>query len=473
MRADHRPKQTISETEAGGFWQSRRWWVQVGHTAAGGWVAAGLTMLSVVVAARALGPHGYGAVVLALSVTTVVARFLDFTLVEAVVHHGHRALAAGDFAGLRALLRLSLRLDITLGVVIAGALVLLAEPLAGIAASDGIDPSLVRIAALGVLVVTADGTTGAVLLVADRPQVRAWALAAASLFRVIGTVVAVALGAGAEGVLFSYAVSGAAGSLVLGWLAWRVAWRGWLRAPRGEPPVSASRLVRFAFHTSSAVSIGAIGESLFPIVLGNVAGPSAVGVFRVALLPVLASDMASGPLRLVILSEQAKLHARRKISELRQGMKAYSLMALSLALPAAALGWFAMPALIELLFSASFDGAVTPARILLIPAVVQFALAWSKPFHGAVGRPHVRTVLASVDLTLTLTLLVVLGDKGAEGAAIAYTISTVTTASVWLGIVRRYLTREEQRVAQELRTAQPGPDGPPAGEVELPSPATR
>ena len=163
-------------------------------------------MLSVVVAARALGPESYGAVVLALSVTTVAARFLDFTFGEAVVHHGHRALAAGDISGLRALMRMSLILDVVIGVVVAGILFLLADPLAELARAD-IDPALVRLAALGVLVVTVDGTTGAVLLVASRPDLRAWAQAAASLFRVLGTVGAVALGGGAEAILLSYASS--------------------------------------------------------------------------------------------------------------------------------------------------------------------------------------------------------------------------------------------------------------------------
>ena len=95
-------------------------------------------MLSVVVAARALGPESYGAVVLALSVTAVAARFLDFTFGEAVVHHGHRALAAGDVSGLRALMRMSLMLDVAIGVAVAAILLLLAAPLAGIAGD--IDP---------------------------------------------------------------------------------------------------------------------------------------------------------------------------------------------------------------------------------------------------------------------------------------------------------------------------------------------
>lgn len=461
-----------------GFWRDRGWQARLAQTTVASWSAAGLTMLSVVVATRALGPEGYGAVVLALSVTTIVARFLDFTFGEAVVHHGHRALAAGDVSGLRSLMRLSLILDLVIGVVLAGVLLLLAVPLAEIAAADGIDPTLVRIAALGVLVVTVDGTTSAVLLVASRPHLRAWVQAAASLFRVAGVAVAVVLGGGPEAIMISYVVSGAASSMLLGWVAWRAAWRQWARAPRGSLPVGASRLVRFAFQSSATTSIGAAGESLFPLVLGNLASPGAVGTFRAAMLPVLASNMLSQPLRLVLFPEQARLHAEGRVAELREATRGYTLLALSVAGPAAVIGWFAMPALITLLFSSSFDGAVTAARILLVAAVVQFALSWSKSFHAAVGRPHVRTILAAITVALSLVLLLALGDEGAEGAAIAYTAATVTTAVAWLVIVNRYLagaeaeaveipSEEELEEEQALRADEALP-----AELELPTPAS-
>ena len=128
-----RPEPSGTSEDAGGFWRDRGWRARLARTTVATWIGAGLTMLSVVVAARALGPESYGAVVLALSVTAVAARFLDFTFGEAVVHHGHRARATGDISGLRALLRMSLMLDIAIGVAVAAILVLLAAPLAGIA----------------------------------------------------------------------------------------------------------------------------------------------------------------------------------------------------------------------------------------------------------------------------------------------------------------------------------------------------
>ncbi len=275
----------MSSDGAGRFWRDRRWQARLGQATVATWIAAGLTMLSVVVAARALGPDSYGTVVLALSVTAVAARFLDFTFAEAVVHHGHRALAAEDISGLRALMRMSLFLDLTIGMAVAGALFLLAVPLSDIAASDGIDPALVRLAALGVLAVTVDGTTSAVLLIARRPDLRAWAQTAGTLFRVLGTVAAVAAGGGAEAILLSYALSGAAGSLLLGWIAWRVHFLGFvgdIRAFMGACDV-------LAFPTEPQ-----LGEGFGLAALEAMATARPVIATRVGSLPEVVSDEATG-----------------------------------------------------------------------------------------------------------------------------------------------------------------------------------
>ena len=195
------------------------------------------------------------------------------------------------------------------------------------------------------------------------------------------------------------------------------------------------------------------------------------------MLPVLASGMLSQPLRSMLFPEQARLHAEGKLAELRRATRGYTLLALSVALPAAVIGWFALPSLIDLLFSSSFEDAVGAARILLIAAVVQFTLSWSKSFHAAVGRPHIRTLLAAISMGLSLLLLLLLGDQGADGAAIAYTVATVSTAGLWLIIVHRYLAGEvarveglpsEDAIAEErvLETEEALP-----AELELPTPA--
>ena len=170
--------------------------------------------------------------------------FLDITFEEATNFYGNRALHDGDIAGLRALLRLSLKVDIAIGVVVTALVVALSGVLADLASAGRLDPTLVQISALSVLVTTADSTAFAALALAQRVDLRARALAATSAFRLIGVIIAVQLG-GAEAVAISYVLGGAAGSLVL----------GEVRMARGLAPVGAR--VRLASRRTARSAPGA------------------------------------------------------------------------------------------------------------------------------------------------------------------------------------------------------------------------
>jgi O-antigen/teichoic acid export membrane protein len=421
------------------FWTSRRWWRRAGQTSAGVWASTALSFLATIIAARGLGPEEYGSVMLAVGVVALVSTFLDVTLEEATVFHGNRALLDADLTGVRALLRVSLKVDVGIGVLVAGALVALAGP---IAHAVNTDPTLVRLAALTPLVTTADPTGSAVLLVARLAHLRAWSMAATSVFRLLAVLVAVQIGGG-ELVVISYAVGGAAGSLVLGMLAWRIVQREWDAGPvRSAAPVSGWTLARFGFHSSAATSVYAVYGSVVPIILGASAGPKAVGIFFVAMVPVIAANVLTGPLRLAMFPEQARLAAGGRVDVLRRYVKGYTLVGFGLGSALAIVAFFVMPWALPLLYSSKFESAVEPARILLIAAVFYAALSWGKTLTAAVGRPQVRTLMAAVELALVAPLVVALADRGAEGGAIAVSAGSVAVGVVWLIVAPRLLTGE-------------------------------
>ena len=72
------------------FWRTRAWWKRAGRTAIAVYVSTVLAFVGTAVVARGLGPQAFGEVVLAVAVATLIATLLDFTLEEAVVHHGYR-----------------------------------------------------------------------------------------------------------------------------------------------------------------------------------------------------------------------------------------------------------------------------------------------------------------------------------------------------------------------------------------------
>jgi O-antigen/teichoic acid export membrane protein len=436
------------------FWTSRRWWRRTGHTAAGVWIASLLSVLGTIVAARALGPSEYGSVLLALAAVHALSILLDVTFEEATNFYGNRALHDGDLAGLRALLRLSLKVDIAIGVVVTALVLALSGVLADIASAGQLDPTLVQISALSVLVTTADSTAFAALALAGRVDLRARGLAATSAFRLIGVIVAVQLG-GAEAVAISYVLGGAAGSVVLARYAWREGWRRWAPEAGSEPearPVGTWELVRFGFHSSLMTSVQGVSGTLVPVILARAAGTAAVGVYRVARLPIVAANTVQAPMRLAMFPEQSKLVAQGRMAEVRRSTKGYTLIAFGLGIAGAAVAYVAMPWLIPFLYSSSFESAVTPARIMLIAAVFNLAFLWRKTLLAALGRPEVRTRLVVLEVVVLLSVLLLLADRGAEGAAIAASAGAVAAGLAWVVVARRLLADQPERPSRQDRS---------------------
>ena len=411
------------------------------------YLATLLGFLGTVVVARGLGPHEFGTVVLAVAVATLFGTFLDLTLEEAVVHHGHRALAQGDAAGIVGLVRASLVLDVSIGVVVAGCVVLLAAPLADLASSGSLDPDLVRLAALITLCSTADPTMSAVLQVAGRPDLRGWVMVVTNIARLTAVLIGIQIGTAAA-IILAYAAGNAVGALFNALLAWRLVRTRWGSAASARVlRVPIRELIRFGTHTSISTSVAAASGALVPVLLGRLAGPAAVGVFRVSMFPVFVADNASGPIRLVLYPEQARLSAVGDHAQLRQAIRNHTLAALAVSIPVAVAGWFVLPWLLPLLYSDEFDGAVTPARILLIAAVARFSGAWFKTLPAALGKPQLRTALALFELGLMVALLIVLGGQGSTGAAIAFAATSVASRAAAIIAARIILRRAETAAA--------------------------
>jgi O-antigen/teichoic acid export membrane protein len=421
------------------FWRTRRWWLRAGQTSAGVYVATAIGFVATLVAARALGPGGFGALELAVVTVAAVATLLDFSLEEAVIHHGARALAEGDPGGLRSLIRTSLRIDLAIGVAVF-AILLATAPFAADAVSDGrLAPSLIRLAAIEALIVTVNGTTGALLVVCGRPHLRAWSSAVANAARLAGVIVAALAETGPLGMLAGLVAGSVVGASVQAVLAWRTGRVAWAGASAGHASVPVGAVVRFAMQTSVTTTLIAVRIAAISVVLGRSLGPAAVGIFAVAMFPVTLAEVASSPLRLLMIPEQATLAARGRPDVVWRGIVAYAKGSFLVGVPAAALGWLVLPRLLPLLYGSSFDEAVRPARILLVAALAGLVAAWSKALPAALGRPGVRTAMTLVELALTVAALAALAGRGVTGVAVALSAVAVVSACGWWIVARRML----------------------------------
>jgi O-antigen/teichoic acid export membrane protein len=427
----------------------RGFWRRVGSTSIALWGSTALGFVGTVLAARALGPGEYGTMILALATATLVSTLLDLTLEQGVVHHGSRALADEDIGGLRAMVRWAFILDIGIGVVISGAMFAFAAPIADAPTGGHVDASLMRIAALNVLGATMDGTTGGVLQLVQRRELRAWAMAGTNLTRLAGIALVLALGGGsAETVLAAYAAGTAAGGVFQTFLAWRVGWRTW-RGAHGRAPFgrSARKLLPFAVHSSLSTTITSATDSLIHILLGRVSGPTAVALFRVARLPEMVAGLASSPIRLVMFPENARSFATGRIDDLGRTLYRWSAISLAIALPAAIAGWFLLPGLIKALYGEEFADAASAAQILLVTAVLFFGFPWMKTFAAVIGRPQIASALAAVLLIVALPITALYAEHGQDAAAAGVSCGVLAMTAGYLWVAWRYFKRHRAQQA--------------------------
>jgi O-antigen/teichoic acid export membrane protein len=254
-------------------------------------------------------------------------------------------------------------------------------------------------------------------------------------------VVAAIADTGALGMLTGLVAGSAVGAGVQAVLAWRAGRNAWAGASEGRAPVPAGEVVRFAIHSSVTTTLIALRFAAVSVLLGRSLGPAAVGIFAVAMFPVTLAEVASSPLRLLMIPEQATLAARGRPDVVWNGIVAYAKGSALVGLPAAALGWLVLPRLLPFLYGSSFDAAIRPARILLVAALAGLVVAWSKALPAALGRPGVRTTMSLLELALTAGALAALADRGVTGVAVALSAVAVVTACAWWIVARRMLVR--------------------------------
>ena len=241
----------------------------------------------------------------------------------------------------------------------------------------------------------------------------------------------------------------------------------------------------FVLQSSVATGVISLRTTLVPLILGVVAGPTQVGLFRIAQTPQTGLAAASSPARLVLMTEQtrdweqrrAQAHPRRdpQLHEVGRGADAGRGAGL---LPRDAVARRASCS------ATSTTGAVTAARIVLLAAAIQFAIGWTKSLPVTIGRPQLRIVTHGLETLVAIPLVAVLGAEwGATGAAVAVLASTLVFAAAWLVVLVRLrdevhaadpalarcrCSREGRRRLRDL-AARPGrPREPRAGARGLP-----
>lgn len=246
-------------------------------------LAGAMSLAYLAIAARALGPDGMGALVLAHAYAMTVAGIARFQSWQAVIRFGAPMVAQDDKAAFRTLVRFTARIDL-ISAVIGVALALLAAPFA--ARAFGWSEDVLRLVYLYAFAVPflMGATPTGVLRLFDRFKTLGLQMTVMPASRLIGALAAWGAGGGVEAFLLVWIVSAFANGVSLWWLGWReLAARG--MAPRltgaREGPRDPAWLP-FMIKTNAASTLDLMNESVPVLLVGGIAGSAAAGFFQLA-----------------------------------------------------------------------------------------------------------------------------------------------------------------------------------------------
>lgn len=397
-------------------------------TAAGIYGAAVTGFLGTVIAARSLGPLGFGLLSIVLAAQGFFQLFLEVSVGEAIVKYGYRYQTTGQWGRLRRLLAVGLQVRVA-GALIGGVGILALIPLAG--ALFGADDLEVPLALAALMPLASFPLAIASALVVLRGLYELHGVL--SLVTMLGRLAAMAVGS-QIGVTETVALLVGA-QLVSSVVVALIGWAAYRRFPSAEPaPLAedAQPVRRFVWLSTIGTTLESLRSVFPPLLLGMVSNPVQVAFFRAAQAPQYGFSVLSAPVRIILLTEHTREieegRHERVASSLRRYVAGATLLMLVLVPPA----YWLMPDLVRLVYGDAYSGASDAARLILLAAAIQVVYGWTKSFPVSIGRPRLRVAAQSVEIVALVPAILVLGAIWeATGTGAAVVIGTAVFALAW------------------------------------------
>ena len=413
-------------------------------TAIGVYAATILGFFTTVIATRELGLADYGRFAAVLAATTFVQQLLDLTVEEALVKFGFRYIEAERFGRLRRLFRIAISFKLLgglLGCLVLIALAPLAQQIWG--AGDVVVPMV--IAAFLPLVQAPEGVAAGAIILRGRYDLRAAFLTVSMASRLIGLAIGCRYGlvGGVIGLIVGQVVATAAISR-----AGFAAFSRFPVVPTESIGDDRRDLRRFVISSTLASSLDSGRATLGTALMPAVAPSAQAGYFSNAQAPATGFAALSGPVRLVLLTEQTRDYEAGRHARMYQTLRRYILGTSALMVVAVPVLWFLMPYFMGLAYGPDYRAHATDAaRLVLLAAALQVIWGWSKSFPVSIGRPNLRLIAMGIEIAVFVPLLLWFGSMwGATGGAAAMLVSTSVFCALWAVLLARLWN---ERIAAE------------------------
>jgi O-antigen/teichoic acid export membrane protein len=376
------------------------------------------TTIISIVAARILGPDDMGRqsfiAFVVLTGQTAVASGIGYSLAR----HAGELIGRGQEGAITSLVRLGWRLVVPMGILAAGALV--------IVALVGAEPQAAWVfAAIAVLAGVLNNVPVRILVGVHRWREQSIVLIVVAVASVVPTILVLVLGGGVNGML---AVTAVSALVMFTWCAvlMRRAVR-MLAGPQLELGTMKNEVIRFALASTVPVILTfvVLQRSEF-FILDIFSDDSQIALYSIAyssLAALLALPMA---VRAVVLPSVATLVGAGEFDRIRRGFSRLVRLTILLTVPLTAAGLALGPRLLELVYGDQYEGAGKVLLILVAPLpLVPLSAAGSAVLMGF-GRIRLPTLVAALAATVDIGAALLLVPRlDAVGAAIANVLAAL------------------------------------------------
>jgi len=403
-------------------------------TAAGLYTSVALGLLGTVVAARELGKDDFGLFATVVAAAGLFESLLDLTVEESLTKFGFRYIASEDWGRLRRLFVVAIRFKAVGALLALVALAAFASIADWVFGTSGLTAPMLAVAFLP-LVQTQEDVAATALLLRSRYDLRGAFLTFSMGLRLAGIAIGAHYGV-VEAVLGMLAAQVVATAAVA--TAGLAAFRRFPSSPSRPLADDRREITAFVVQSSVATGVLSLKTMLAPLLLGMVAGPTQVGLLRIAQAPQSGLTAASSPVRLILLTEQTRDWERGRERTVLAGVWRYMRGAAALMLVVVPVFFVLMSFLIRIVFGSQYLDAATAARIVLFAAALQFVYGWSKSLPVSIGKPQLRVWAHGLETVVLLPLVLLLGWKwDVTGAAVAILVSTGAFVALWSVFILR------------------------------------
>ena len=384
------------------------------------------------IAARILGPEGFGILAVIIAATLLIYGLLSMEGGEAIITFATRAVTEGRPEEAAQVWRFTLAVSFGLSLIayaLIAVLTLAGGNLLGIAPAY-LDATL-WYGLAGIFLATQTENLAALRL-ADR---LGWGLAVmlvSALTRIVLLAVAWSTGGGLLAVILAYlagaAVIGVGMFAAAAIVAPRAGLPGLLRSWSVRVPVD---VARFQTGTFGKSAVWHLAFNLDYLLLAHFAGAAEVGLYRGARQIIEGARHPFRPLADGVQPEYSRHWYSRRGPELRRMSWRFFLVSALLALAGFGLLAALYQPITRLILGAEFSGSAVLLLFMIPGAFLFSAFATLTPLPVAVGRVWPSLAAAGVGLAVSISFIALLAPRyGAAGVAVSYTAYFIVLVAV-------------------------------------------